>query len=187
MPPPPPVKMRNVYEVLVNANNQLLVEGQPMDIRNLKAGAIEFYTNPKDSEDLPQLSRVNRTMVQENINLLKQAIGQSPDNKDLITKLDSWEEKLIAVNLIGEYSELPSSALISLQNDRGTSYEMYIKVQNELSAAVNELRNALSEQKFGVPYSALSPASEDDKPKIKAIRAVYPQRVSEAEPQDIGK
>ncbi|HKL40128.1 MAG TPA: biopolymer transporter ExbD, partial [Cryomorphaceae bacterium] len=46
LPPPvpedldtPPVKKRNVYEVLVNSKNQLLVENERMDIRDLKEGA----------------------------------------------------------------------------------------------------------------------------------------------------
>lgn len=186
MPEPPEVKKRNVYEVLVNSQDQLLVEGEPMDIRNLKEGAIEFYTNPRNSPDLPQLKLVTRSMVQENINQLRQAIAENPDNKDLKDKLEDWEDKMNAIELIGEYRELPSSALISLQNDRGTSYEMYIKVQNELSAAVNQLRNELAREKFNVEYSELSPSDDADKPKIKAIRAVYPQRISEAEPKDIG-
>ena len=186
MEKPPEVKQRNVYEVLVNSNDQLLVEGQRMDIRDLKEGAIEFYTNPRQSPDLPQLTRITRATVQDNLNKLRQALSEDPDNKDLKDKVENWEDKLIAIELIGDYSELPSSALISLQNDRGTSYEMYIKVQNELSAAVNELRNTLSEEKFGVPYTALNTSDDDDKPKIKAVRAVYPQRVSEAEPKNLG-
>lgn len=193
LPPPipedmdkPEVKQRNVYEVLVNSNDQLLVEKQPMDIRNLKAGAIEFYTNPNNSPDLPQLTRVTRATVQDNLNKLRQALAEDTDNKDIKTKIDTWEDKLIALDLIGDYSELPTSALISLQNDRGTSYNMYIAVQNELSAAVNQLRDNLSNDKFGVPYSSLNTSDDDDKPKIKAIRAVYPQRISEAEPKDFG-
>lgn len=186
MEKPPEVKMRNVYEVLVNSNNQLLVEGKRMDIKDLKAGAIEFYTNPTNSPDLPQLTRITAGMVQENLTIIKQALAQNPTSNDLQTKLKTWDQKAIAVELIGEYDELPSSALISLQNDRGTSYKTYISVQNELSSAVNSLRNELSEEKFNVPYSELSPSKEEDKPKIKAIRAVYPQRISEAEPKDIG-
>lgn len=186
-PDPPEVKQRNVYEVLVNSNNQLLVEGQRMDIRDLKAGAIEFYTNPTNSPDLPQLTRVTRTTVQENLTLIRQALAQNPTSSDLKAKLKQWENKQNAVELIGEYDELPSSALISLQNDRGTSYETYIAVQNELSSAVNELRNTLSEEKFGVKYSELNTAKAEDKPMIKAIRAVYPQRISEAEPKDLGQ
>lgn len=186
MEKPPEVKQRNVYEVLVNSNDQLLVEGQRMDIRELKAGAIEFYTNPRNSPDLPQLTRVSRATVQDNLNKLRQALAEDPDNKDIKGKIETWEDKLIAIDLIGEYSELPSSALISLQNDRGTSYNMYIAVQNELSAGVNQLRDNLSNDKFGVPYSSLNPADDNDKPKIKAIRAVYPQRISEAEPKNFG-
>lgn len=30
--------------------------------------------------------------------------------------------------------------VFSLQNDRGTSYDMYFKVQNELTGAINELK-----------------------------------------------
>ncbi len=186
METPPEVKQRNVYEVLVNSQDQLLVEGEPMNIRNLKEGAMEFYTNPRHSPDLPQLRLVNKSVVQENINQLRQAIAESPDNADFKKRLEDWEGKMTAIELIGEYRELPSSALISLQNDRGTSYDMYIKVQNELSSAVNQLRNDLSQEKFNVQYSELNPGDDNDKPRIMAIRAVYPQRISEAEPKNIG-
>jgi biopolymer transport protein ExbD len=185
-PPPPEVRQRDVYEVLVNSNNQLLVEGERMDIRDLKAGAKEFYTNPLGSPDLPQHTRVTRSMVLENINRIKAALAETPGNDELKEKLSTWEDKLVAVELLGEYMELPGSALISLQNDRGTAYETYIAVQNELSAAVNELRDELSKEKFNIAYSKLNPGDENDKPKIKAIRAVYPQRISEAEPKDFG-
>jgi len=186
MEKPPEVKERNVYEVLVNSKDQLLVEGKPMDIQNLKQGAVEFYTNPMNSPDLPQLTQVTRAMVDENIVRLKQALRQNPDSKDLKDKLEKWENKKSAIELVGPYKELPTSALISLQNDRGTSYKTYISVQNELSAAVNELRNKLSLEKFGVPYVELNPGKDSDKPMIKAIRAVYPQRISEAEPKNLG-
>jgi biopolymer transport protein ExbD len=185
MPEPPPVKKRNVYEVLVNSRNQLLVENERMDIRDLKEGAKMFYTNPNQDPDLPILTRQTRANVQENINILQQALAKDPSNKTLKADLKKWQGKMSAIELIGEFDELPTSALISLQNDRGTKYSMYITVQNELSAAINELRNELSEEKFGVAYSELNPALSEDKPKILAIRAVYPQRISEAEPKDI--
>lgn len=70
--------------------------------------------------------------------------------------------------------------VISLQNDRGTSYQAYIDVQNELVAAYNELRNELASEKFGMDYALLN---EDQQ---KAIREVYPQKISEAEPKNYG-
>ncbi len=42
-----------------------------------------------------------------------------------------------------------SKGVISLQNTRGTSYNAYIKVQNELVRAVNEVREAFAMQQFG--------------------------------------
>ena len=45
--------------------------------------------------------------------------------------------------------------VISLQNDRGTSYQAYIDVQNELAAAYNELRDNISTAKFGKAFMDL--------------------------------
>lgn len=74
-----------------------------------------------------------------------------------------------------------SKGVISLKNDRGTSYEMYIKVQNELAAAFNEMKDELSMELFGVKYTQLV-----DETKIKGINNAVPVRISEAEPEDIG-
>ncbi len=74
-----------------------------------------------------------------------------------------------------------SRGIISLQNDRGTSYEMYIAVQNELAAAINDIRNDLSREKFGVRFDQLT-----DQDLITAIRQAVPMAISEAEPKDIG-
>jgi hypothetical protein len=74
--------------------------------------------------------------------------------------------------------------VISLQNDRSTQYGTYIEVQNELVAAYNELRDELSEIKFGKKFSELS--SNSEKEKIKAIKKIYPQKISEAEPVNLG-
>ena len=67
-----------------------------------------------------------------------------------------------------------------MQNDRGTEYKTYIRVQNELAAAYNELRNDASLNKFGEAYSNLN------KTQQKEIKKMYPQKISEAEPKNIG-
>ncbi|MCF0159973.1 MAG: biopolymer transporter ExbD [Bacteroidaceae bacterium] len=68
--------------------------------------------------------------------------------------------------------------VISVQTAPDTPYWIYFYVQNELVAAYNELRDDLSKQKFGGrEYSALS-----DEQKV-AVRAYYPQNISEAEPK----
>lgn len=70
--------------------------------------------------------------------------------------------------------------VISLQNDRGTEYQAYIDVQNELAMAYNELRNDVSRKKFGKAFADL----EDDQQK--AVQMIYKQNISEAEPKNYG-
>jgi len=82
-------------------------------------------------------------------------------------------------DIIGEYEF--SRGIVSLQNDRGTSYEMYIAVQNELAAAFNDIRNELSREKFGLRFDQLT-----DPELVSAIRRAVPLQISEAEPKDIG-
>ena len=126
---PPEINAKNIYVVLINSNNQLLVEGEMMQISDLKAGEKQFINNN----------------------------GMDPRSSDN-----------------------PEKAIISLQNDRGTEYKTYIRVQNELAAAYTELRNDASLGKFGERYADL------DKTKQKEIRKMYPQKISEAEPKNIG-
>jgi len=73
-----------------------------------------------------------------------------------------------------------SKAVISLQNDIGTKYGVYIAVQNELIAARTKLRDDLSKQEFGVPYDKL------DEDKKGAVDDFYKVPISEAEPKRIG-
>ena len=74
-----------------------------------------------------------------------------------------------------------SKGVISLQNDRGTSYQAYIRVQNELVKAINELRDDFAKANFGRAYISL------DQEKQRIVRDAIPQNISEAEPKDVTK
>ncbi|MDP2723060.1 MAG: biopolymer transporter ExbD [Bacteroidales bacterium] len=74
-----------------------------------------------------------------------------------------------------------SKGIVSLKNDRGTSYDMYIRVQNELAAGFNELKDRFAMEMYKQKYSQLI-----DKDKIDAVNAAVPVAISEAEPEDIG-
>jgi hypothetical protein len=58
---------------------------------------------------------------------------------------------------------------------------MYIAVQNELAAAIDDLRDELSMEKFGKKYTELISESQMD-----AIQKAIPVPISEAEPHDVG-
>jgi len=150
MPPPPDVNKRNVFVVLVNANDQLLVEDQLSDISVLRTQAKEF-------------------------------IKGYPDQPDNIS-FPAFENEEIPF-----FGTRPvSKQIISLQNDNGTSYNMYIQVQNELAAAYNELRDELAKEKFGKSYDELA-NSKTEADKAAAIKKIYPARISEAEPKETGQ
>ena len=74
-----------------------------------------------------------------------------------------------------------SKGVISLKNDRGTTYQAYITVQNELIKAINELRDDFSMKTFGKKYSKLSEDQQE------MVRKAIPQKISEAEPKDVKK
>ena len=74
-----------------------------------------------------------------------------------------------------------SKGIISLQNDRGTSYQAYIAVQNELVKAVNELRDEFSMREYGRKFAFLTEEQQD------VVKKAVPQNISEAEPKDTGK
>lgn len=80
---------------------------------------------------------------------------------------------------IGDYPV--SKGVVSLTNDQGTSYNMYVQVQNELQRAVNELRDETSLQYFGKKFSVLDSASQ------RAVITAIPMSISEAPPMDYSK
>ena len=76
---------------------------------------------------------------------------------------------------------LVSKGVISLQNDRGTSYQAYMAVQNELVKAVNELRDDFATANFGKTYAKCNEEEQE------VVRKAVPQNISEAEPKDVSK
>lgn len=140
--PPVDINKRNIFIVKVNSQNQIMVQGEEMNIRDVREKAKEFIKNENNEPNLPQKVAVN-------------------------------------IPLLG-MMEITKEHVISLQNDVDTQYQAYIDVQNELVAAYNELRNEFSKQKFNKLYDDLSEEEQ------KAVQAVYPQKISEAEPKNYG-
>lgn len=211
LPPPvppdvniPPVRERNVFVVLVNANDELLVEGEELKITKLKDKAKEFLIANGDGllhgdkpEDpaLPYREWVRRADIQAQVANYSALVRNATDldqKGGYERALSDWKDRLEFITLLkGEYKKLPGSAIISMRNDNNTTYNTYLQVQNELEAAVNELRDELALAKFGLTYRDLEDQFErspndDLRLKIFAIREVYPQRISEAEPIDAG-
>ncbi|MFW5820476.1 MAG: ExbD/TolR family protein [Bacteroidota bacterium] len=152
------VKERNVLVVLINRDDQLMVEGDLMSLGELKEKTIEFFSNPNMDDDLP-------VMESKIIEFPPGASSRFPN---------------------GQAEIMVSKGVVSLQNDRSTTYGKYLQVQDVLVAAVNELRNQFAMEYFGREYSEMNPRNYVDEQIMEGIREVYKMNISEAEPKNIG-
>lgn len=117
---PPVIKERNIFKVLVNSSDELLVEDDLMELKDLREAAIAFLDNGgAGKENWSKWDTSSQTWGQSG----KLGCSYCKGKRD------------------PESSDNPDKAIISLKNDRKTSYNMYLSVQNELVAAYNELRN----------------------------------------------
>ncbi|OWY20945.1 biopolymer transporter ExbD [Sphingobacteriales bacterium UPWRP_1] len=134
---------------------------------------------PWSTEEPPDVKSNRRNVLDILVNSRDQLLvkGQPLD----LAELKDLTKKHVNNNGVDpEYSVDPQKAVVSLKNDKGTTYNMYISVQNELKAAYNELRDDYAKTKYGMKLDDLS---ED---KQKEVKDTYPLRISEAEPEDLG-
>lgn len=149
------IKKKNILEVVVNKNNQLLVEEKLIQLKDLRQTAVDFLDNGGGVGEVA----------------CSYCRGARDPNS----------------------SDNPDKAIISLQNDRETSYKTYVAVQNELVGAYNQLRDREAMRIYSVPYTAMENEYSDPRtpdavkdelrPKLDRIKALYPQKLSEAEPK----
>ena len=153
-PKPPIVKEKNVLVVIVNKNNQLLINNQIKELKDVKTTALEFLDNNGDG-----------------------TCAHCKGKRDPLS------------------SDNPDKALISLRNDRETSYKTYIAVQNELIKAYNELRERERLRLFPneVPYEQIEEEfnaartskarKEALEPKILKLQELFPRKLLETAPK----
>jgi len=73
----------------------------------------------------------------------------------------------------------PKKAIISIQNDRATHYDVYIEVYNKIKRAYGELRDQQAQILYQKNYEACNKAQQI------VIRQMIPMIISEADPTDL--
>lgn len=179
---PPEIHERNVLVVKINMHGDMLVEGQESDLQQLFEATQSFMTNAEGNANHPYHRQINRTLCEERIARYQQALTNDPSDRHSKRLLNQWKYRLQTVDLIGAYSTVNDTAVISIQNDRGTRYSYFIGVQNAISASITELRDELCQKHFGISYHALDPRDPEEALMLNAAKQVYPLRISEAEP-----
>ncbi len=184
------MKNRNVYKVLINSRNQLLVEGDPMRLGQLRNGAKEFIDNKGRDETL----------------------SESPLEAAVSFKTDRGTSYAVYVRVLDEikaaYNELRAEKL-------GMSLEEYLTFDEK--EALKDEKLIRKVQKFSqyagdnfsvnqyLNFDAIKKGQEGKRKEVEAYQKArasgkelfieryydasreYPLRISEAEPTKIGE
>lgn len=161
LPPPPEpdqpeieFQERNIFKILANSNDQLLVENEPYSkpMSELKQEVKDFVLN-FGNPDEDGINTYNSLPAS-----LKAKAKQSPQSSDH-----------------------PGKAVVSFKANRGTSYELYIDVLDAVQAAYNEIyaeRVGITAQEF----LELDQSEDVQKRMYQQGRAGIPKAISIAEP-----
>ena len=152
---PPVIKQRNIFQVLVNSNNQLLVEDEEMEIEDLRQAAVDFIDNGGGTGDEACDFCQGAGESNSSVNPQKAIIS-------LVNNRGTEYGTYIAVQneLVAAYNQLRDR---EAQRLFGTSF-------TEMEAKYNDSRTSEG-------------AKETLKERIELIKDMIPQKLSEAEPQ----
>ncbi len=160
--PPPEVTKndRNIFKIQANSKDMLLVEEEPLnDVSELKDMIKSFVLNfGKPSAEYVELYNKLPSTLRSYVN----ANGRRPDSSDD-----------------------PGEAVVSFKADRGTSYELYVQVLDEINAAYNEIYG----QRVGITgqeFLQLDRRNPEEKALYTKARENIPRAISIAEPNKIG-
>ena len=158
---PPIIKERNIFTVVVNKNNQILVEEKPMDLRDLRKEAVAFLDNGGGLGD--------------------EACDYCQGSKDRSSS-DNPEKAIISLK---NDRETDYKVYISVQNELVAAYnELRDREFSRLYPSEN-MSYVEADKKYSDPRSDKT-VKEKLKEKLSVIKTLYPMKLSEAEPNKTG-
>ncbi len=186
--PPPEIHDRDILIIMANSKDMLYVEGEEMLIENLEEKVREFYLANASGNDvndkMPSYSTITSAICQQNITSILATQASAPEAQKSLydPEIQKWEDKLATLRVLGKssYVEISGQALIQLKNQAGTTYGLYIEIQDILKKVVNDLRNERCRELGWGEYSELDREEADDLEKIEALQVLVPERIIEA-------
>jgi biopolymer transport protein ExbD len=161
--PPPEVKEndRNIFKILVNSSDNILVENEPLtDVSKIKDKVKDFVLN--FGKNTPENEQLLSTLAASQVNYINGKL-RKPDSSDG-----------------------PEKAIVSFKTDRGTSYKTYLSILDEIMAAYDEIyaeRVGLTTEQF----LALDHRDPQQEAVYNRGKEGIPKAVSIAEPSKVGK
>ncbi len=158
--PPPEVTKndRNIFKILANSQDKLLVEDEPLtdvfELREMVKSFILNFGSPGEEgvaiyNSLPSSMKAYSSQVRRS-----------------------------------DYSDDPTEAVVSFKADRGTSYELYVQVLDQVNAAYNDVYG----ERVGLSATEFLQLDRDDPVqdrKYQTARDGIPRAISIAEPNKI--
>lgn len=160
VPPPEVTKNdRNIFKILANSQDKLLVEDEPLtDVTELRDMVKNFILNFGSPGE-------------EGVEIYN---SLPPSMK---TYVSSFGRRV-------DYSDDPTEAVVSFKADRGTSYDLFVQVLDQLNAAYNDIYG----ERVGLSASEFLQLDRDDpiqEKKYLQARDGIPRAISIAEPNKI--
>jgi hypothetical protein len=161
-------QQRNIFKIQVNSLDRLLVEDEPLDdVSEIGDMVYDFIINFGNPGNVKKGS--------DNVSDRETFESFPPAMKNYI--LSSLSSK--------ESSDGPSAAIVSLKADRGSSYEIFISILDQLNAAYNRVygeRVGLTAEEF----RKLNRNDPRDLDLYERARSGIPKAISIAEPTKVG-
>ncbi|WP_405370495.1 ExbD/TolR family protein [Nonlabens sp. Asnod2-A12] len=158
--PPPPIKKKNIFQVIVNAENRLLVEDADMDIKDLTDATVNFLDNGGGTD-----ARNACTYCRG---------AKDPESSD--------NPKKAVVSLVND-RQASYKMYLAVTNELVRAYS--ILRDREGKRLYNETYGSMTKRLSDWPATEVdSPEYDDLKDKIDKVRELFPRNLSEAEPQN---
>jgi biopolymer transport protein ExbD len=153
---PPKIKEKNLFIVLVNKNDQLLVNENPMQLKDLRESAIEFLDNGGALSNSPEYCNYCKGKRSES----------SSDNPDKAV-ISVQSDRLTSYKMY-----------ISVQNELVAAYNFLRDRESKKLYGWN-----FSEVKKDIDAGTYLGDVTDARAKLKEVQLLFPLKLSEAEPK----
>lgn len=158
---PPIIKQKNLFTVLINRNNQLLVEDEQMELKDLRQAAIDFLDNGGDTNAEGETCDYckGKRLADSSDHPDKAIISMKHDRETTYEKyMDVQNELVAAYNILREREarRLYGNYYPNVENVYSTMLEEKEKNQFSKDEVLNE--------------------------RIETIKKLFPMKLSEAEP-----
>jgi biopolymer transport protein ExbD len=157
---PPIIKQRNIFTVVVNKNNDILVEEKPMELRDIRSAAVKFLDNGGGVGE--------------------EACDYCKGERDKSSS-DNPEKAIISLK---NDRETDYKVYISVQNELVAAYNV-LRDREFISLYPNERMTFVEANKFYSDPRTSPKLKAKLKPKLDVLKRMYPQKLSEAEPSKL--